>query len=226
MSRFAGEASHELKTPLSIIRLQSEKLLLHGDLSGPQQEAVRQQLNSIHGLNLVIEKLLFIARAEAGAIQPKQELQSTGKFIEAFVEDARVLCEDRGVRFVISKNDDVAMRFDGSLIRQVLLNLLSNALKATPLDGQITVAAMANESVWKVTVEDTGPGLPQAASGEDVFKPFVRLDPELNWSFAKGAGLGLAISRSILDLHHGSIHVENRTPDPGLRAVFEVPRTS
>jgi signal transduction histidine kinase len=223
LSRFAGEASHELKTPLSIIRLQSEKLLLHGNLSSVQQEAMQQQLKSIHGLNLVIEKLLFIARAESGAIQAKQKLQSTASFIETFVEDALVLCEDASIEFELTQNDELSVSFDESLIRQVLLNLLSNALKVTPAKGKITLASTADKSTWKVTVEDTGPGLSDAVSSEEMFKPFVRLDPELNWSFAKGAGLGLAICHSILDLHHGRIYVENRKAEKGLRVIFELP---
>jgi signal transduction histidine kinase len=225
LSRFAGEASHELKTPLSIIRLQSEKLLTQGNLSGVQQEAMQQQLKSIHDLNLVIEKLLFVARAESGAIQAKQKLNGAKAFTEAFVEDALVLCEDRGIRFEVTQNDDITLPFDGALMRQVLLNLLSNALKVTPQDGKITVSSVADKSTWRVTVEDMGPGLPDAVSEEEIFKPFVRLDPELNWSIAKGTGLGLAICRSILDLHNGRIYVENRKPEPGLRVIFELPRT-
>src|SRR5262249_12482693 len=137
LSRFAGEASHELKTPLSILRLQTEKMVTQGGWSAAQQEALQQQLKSIHGLNLVIEKLLFIARAESGAIQANQKQQSTKTFIDGFIEDATILCEDRDVRFVVTRNDDLTLSFDSPLMRQVLLNLLSNALKATPSGGTI-----------------------------------------------------------------------------------------
>ena len=226
LSRFAGEASHELKTPLTIIRLQSEKLIMQGNLSPVQQEALQQQLKSIHGLNLVIEKLLFIARAEAGAIQIHQKLHGTKAFLEAFVEDAFLLCEDRCIQFEITQNDDVTLHFDGALIRQVLLNLLSNALKATPAEGKITVSSVAEAAVWKVSVEDTGSGLSGPSSEEAIFKPFVQLDPELDWSIAKGAGLGLAICRSILELHKGRIYVGSGKHHAGLKVVFEVPRSS
>jgi signal transduction histidine kinase len=223
LSRFAGEASHELKTPLSIIRLQSEKLLLQGNLSEPQQEAVQQQLESINGLYLVIEKLLFIARSEAGGIKLNTKSQSTKDFVDTFVEDALVLCEDRGILFEVVRSDDLDVEFDASLLRQVLLNLLSNALKVTPSDGRITLSSLKRGDKWKVMVEDTGPGLTDTLYGEEIFKPFVRLSPDLDWSLAGGTGLGLAICRSIVQLHKGCIRVETRKPDRGLRVVFELP---
>ena len=223
LSRFAGEASHELKTPLSIIRLQSEKLLLHGNLPLPQQEAVQQQLESINGLYLVIEKLLFIARSEAGGIEANTQRQNTGAFVTAFLEDALVLCEDRDVRFEVLENEGLDVEFDASLLRQVLLNLLSNALKVTAAGGEITLSSGRDRSNWKVQMEDSGPGLSDSFHGEEIFKPFVRLSPDLDWSLAGGTGLGLAICRSIVQLHRGSIRVENRKPERGLRVLFELP---
>jgi signal transduction histidine kinase len=223
LSRFAGEASHELKTPLSIIRLQTEKLLLQGNLSAPQQEAVQQQLESINGLYLVIEKLLFIARSEAGGIEPNTKRQDARAFIDNFVEDALVLCEDREIQFEVICNDSLEVEIDASLLRQVLLNLLSNALKATPAGGRITLSSTNGGDKWKVMVEDTGPGLSNSLYGEEIFKPFVRLSPDLDWSLAGGTGLGLAICRSIIQLHRGAIRVENRKPEKGLRVVFELP---
>ena len=223
LSRFAGEASHELKTPLSIIRLQSEKLLTQGGLFGEQQEAVQQQLKSIHGLHVVIEKLLFIARAEAGAIQVRQTVQNTWEFVNSFAEDAGVLCEDHGVGFEIVRNDENLVPFDASLMRQVLLNLLSNALKATLLGGRISVASAVDDSNWKIIVEDTGLGLATALSEEEIFKPFVGSDGEAEGQVKNGTGLGLAICRGILELHHGAIRAESRQPERGLRMIVTIP---
>jgi signal transduction histidine kinase len=224
LSRFAGEASHELKTPLSIMRLQSEKLLLQGNLSPSQQEAVQQQLESIQALYLVIEKLLFIARSDAGGIRLNTKLQGTQEFMETFADDARVLCEDRQVEFQIARNDDLSLNFDASLIRQVLLNLLSNALKVTPAGQAITLSSFESSDARRVMVEDTGPGISDTFHGEEIFKPFVRISPDLDWSLAGGTGLGLAICRSIVQLH--SIQVENRRPEKGLRVIFQIPMSA
>jgi len=222
--RFAGNASHELKTPLSIIRLQSEKLLMQGSLSVAQQESVQQQLESIARLTTVIEKLLFLARSEVGAIDLNLKTQCAGALIKAFSEDAVVLCEEAKVELVIAKNIDTQATFDAALLRQVLLNLLSNAIRFTPAGGQITLSSWTRENRWMVSIEDTGPGLPPSTV-EEVFEPFVRVGSGLSTaSIAQdGAGLGLAICRSILLLHHGEIRGENRDPGPGLRVIFDIP---
>jgi len=224
--RFAGNASHELKTPLSIIRLQSEKLLMQGNLSSAQQESVQQQLESISRLTTVIEKLLFLARSEVGAINLNLKTQCTGALIKAFSEDAIVLCEEGKVELIIAKNIETQATFDAALLRQVLLNLLSNAMRFTPPAGQITLSSWTCDKRWMVSIEDTGPGLPPSAL-EEVFEPFVRATPNMPTSSAPaaqdGAGLGLAICRSILLLHHGEIRGENREPGPGFRVVFDIP---
>jgi len=219
--RFAADASHELRTPLSLIRLQSERLMLEGPLTPSQNEAVQQQLESISRLDSVIEKLLFLAKSEVGAIRLKLKRQNTRDFIEAVEEDAHALCDDREVKFILRESASLDVAFDGILLRQVILNLLTNALHVTPKGGCITFSSICSGAFWKFTVEDTGPGLPTDRVS-DVFLPFVRV-PQSNADTFTGTGLGLAICRSILDLHHGEIRAENREPGPGLRVTFQIP---
>jgi signal transduction histidine kinase len=226
--RFAGNASHELKTPLSIIRLQSEKLLMQGGLDGAQQESVQQQLEGISRLTTVIEKLLFLARSEVGAVHMNLKPQSTGALIRAFCEDAVVLCEEAKVGFAVERDIETEATFDAALMRQVLLNLLSNALRVTAAGGHVSLSSWTEEGYWRVSMVDTGPGLPEAVI-EDVFEPFVRVaGPPLDISkedSKDGAGLGLAICRSILVLHRGSIRGQNRVPGPGFCVTFAIPCT-
>jgi signal transduction histidine kinase len=219
--RFAADASHELKTPLVLIRLQSEKLLLHGQLSPGQSEAVQQQLESITRLDSVIEKLLFLARSEVGGINLNLRRQQTNELIDAVAEDARALCEDAKVRFVLLKAENFTATFDAVLLRQVLLNLVTNALHVTPPDGRISLSSRRIRDRWQVIVEDNGPGIPETRI-RDVFEPFVRMHQEAVGDEPSGTGLGLTICRSILDLHHGSIFAEN-CPVSGLRVIFEIP---
>ena len=219
--RFAADASHELRTPLSLIRLQSERLMLEGPLTASQNEAVQQQLESISRLDSVIEKLLFLAKSEVGAIRLRLKRQNTRDLIEAVEEDAHALCDDREVRFVLRESASLDVAFDGILLRQVILNLLTNALHVTPKGGCIAFSSTCSGAFWKFTVEDTGPGLPTDRVS-DVFLPFVRV-PQSNADMLTGTGLGLAICRSILDLHHGDIRAENREPGPGLRVTFRIP---
>ena len=227
LGRFAGDASHELKTPLSLIRLQSEKLLLHGNLAAGQQEVVQQQLESIHRLGSLIERLLFLAKSEVGGIRPEAKRQDTAGFIERFREDAQVLCEDQGVVFAVVENAAGPAVFDATLLRQVLLNLLTNALRVTPPDGRITLTSRREAARWAVSLEDRGPGLP-AADLERIFEPFARVDlpvvrPHPAAGADAGTGLGLSICRSVLEVHRGSVRAENRRPGPGLRVTFEIP---
>ncbi len=133
--RFTAEASHELKTPLSLVRLQAEKLLVEGGLTPAQEEAVQLQLEEIARLKQIIEELLFLSRVEAQAVTPQFVAEDPTKFLKTFTQDARVLAEDRGVKFseVISGVGRVA--YDPKWIRQVLLNLVANALKYSPRGG-------------------------------------------------------------------------------------------
>lgn len=223
--RFAGNASHELKTPLSIIRLQSEKLLMQGNLSAAQQESVQQQLEEIARLTTVIEKLLFLARSEIRAVDLNLKRQDGRELIRAFSEDAAALCEEARVEFEVVENASIEATFDAALLRQVLLNVLSNALRHTPAGGRVTLASREGGERWAILIEDTGPGLP-AEKLDEVFEPFVRLAQNGANGAEDGAGLGLAICRSIVTLHHGEIHAENRSPGPGLRVTMEVPLDS
>lgn len=220
--RFAADASHELKTPLALIRLQSEKLLLHGNLAPKQMEAVQQQMDSINRLHSVIEKLLFISKSEFGAVRLNLKSQSTRELISAFSEDAQVLCEDAGVRFEVVENPEFELTFDSALLRQVLLNLLNNALQVLGPGGVITLASSRKNSHWHLSVSDNGPGLPEDKL-QEIFEPFFRMDRDGLSRAGAGAGLGLAICRSIIDLHRGKIYASNRSEGTGLCVTVQLP---
>ena len=130
--RFTAEASHELKTPLSLMRLQSEKLLTDGGLTPAQEESLHIVLEEINRLNTIIEELLFLSRAEADAIKLDRRPQDPRAFMENFAQDARVLADSRGVRLADLHGGEGRVEFDARWLRQVLLNLLSNALSYTP----------------------------------------------------------------------------------------------
>ncbi len=218
--QFTAEASHELKTPLSLVRLQAEKLLVDGGLTPVQEEAVQLQLEEITRLNQIIEELLFLSRAEAQAVHMEIRRENPRAFLDAFAQDARVLAEHRGVRFAARLTGDGEVGFDARWLRQVLLNLLSNALNASPAGGRVTLSSEFTIDAWRVAVEDEGPGVP-ARQRERIFERFVRLQAAAEPT--GGSGLGLAISRSIVALHHGTIRAEEAAGGTGLRVVFELP---
>ena len=218
--RFTAEASHELKTPLSLVRLQAEKLLVAGNLSPAHEDAVQMQLEELARLNRIIEELLFLSRAEARVITLDLKPLDPVRFLHVFAQDARVLAEHHGRQFVLTREGEGTVAFEEKRLRQVLLNLLANAVDASPPDGVITLRSSLTAGLWRVRLEDQGPGVPDDQR-ERIFERFVRLDNR--GGDDKSSGLGLAICRSIIELHHGRIWAESGTDGRGLRVVFEIP---
>lgn len=219
--RFAAEASHELKTPLSLVRLQAEKLLVDGGLAPEQEEAVQVQLEEIARLNKIIEELLFLSRAEAQAITLQLQAQDPLPFLRTFAQDARVLVEHNGVRFSDTHAGEGYVAVDPKAIRQVLFNLVANSLNFSHQGSLITLSSEIRGGSWRVYVEDEGPGVPPEDQ-ERIFERFVRLGQEEQPQDA-GSGLGLAIARSLVGLHHGTISATVPPKGYGLRVVVEIP---
>ncbi len=218
--RFTAEASHELKTPLSLIRLQAEKLLMKGELSVECEESVQMQLEELARLSRIIEELLFLSRAEARVITLRLTVECPRAFLGAFAQDARVLAEHRGRCFELHCVGDGRVLFEPQRIRQVLLNLLVNALNASPAGGRVRMCSEISNGCWRVSLEDQGPGI-AAADRERVFERFVRLDKRA--LDEQGSGLGLAICRSIVELHRGRIWCEPACAGGGLKVTFVIP---
>jgi len=218
--RFTAEASHELKTPLSLMRLQTEKMLMEGGLTPAQEESLHVVVEEISHLNKIIEELLFLSRAEADAITISRKPVDPRTYIEGFAQDAQVLADSRGVSLTHVHSGEGRVEFDTRWLRQVLLNLLSNALTYTPPGKSITLTSQLMPDSWRVAFEDEGPGVPPGER-ERIFGRFVRLAHTAQHD--QGSGLGLAISRSIIMLHEGRIWAEDTSTGQGLRMVFEIP---
>jgi two-component system heavy metal sensor histidine kinase CusS len=194
-------------------------MLADADPDDPRSEALIVQLEEIARLNHVIDDLLFLSRAEVGAVSLAREPVDVVRFMNAFQPDAQALAEHHGLTLVYSVKGVGRAQIEGSWIRQVLLNVLSNAIKASPAGGRIYVQAIARDGLWRVSIEDEGPGVPKAEL-ERIFERFVRLNTQAQTA-TPGSGLGLAISRGILKLHGGSIYAAKKAR--GLKVTFEVP---
>ena len=218
--RFTADASHELKTPLSLVRLHAERLLVNGDLAPPQKESVHVQLEELARVNRIIDELLFLSRADAQAITVDMKEQAPAAFLQGFAQDASALAEHHGRRFSYTHEGEGTVAFEEKRMRQVLLNLLANALNASPPEGRITLHSKLSEDVWRITVDDEGPGL-SAEQRTRIFERFVRFNH--TGSEDKGSGLGLAICRSIVQLHRGRIFAEPGGSGRGLQMVIEIP---
>lgn len=218
--RFASDASHELKTPLSLVRLRAEELLKEEHALGPEaREEVLAQLEDIERLGKVIEDLLVLSKSETGALALNLRLHSVSRFIEDFATDARALAEDQGMRFTHRLAEDFEVGFDDVWLKHVLFNLLSNALKFSPPGGTITLSSLHDGDSWHLTLDDEGPGVPESK----LTRIFERFFSEGGNGQTKGAGLGLAICRSIVQQHRGSIVAKAHPDHSGLRVEIRLP---
>ena len=221
--RFSDEASHELKTPLSLIRLHAEKMLTGGALGPDQAEAVLVQLEELARLNQIIDELLFLSRAEAAAIVFDLTPQPPGRLLDSFHQDAAALTAHHGLRFVHSHEGEGYAAYEEKWLRQVLLNLLTNALRVSPPGATITLRSKIVGDVWRVSVEDQGPGLAPELHAR-IFERFARFNVPADGD--KGSGLGLTICQTIIKLHGGRIYAEPGSSGRGLRVAFEIPLTT
>lgn len=222
IKRFTANASHELRTPLSLIRLQSEKLLNTSALNDSEKsEALHDQLEEINRLNKIIDDLLFLTKADAGLVANQLKFINTAAFIESFAEDAMNLCEDSNLQFELTENEPVQVEVDPIWMRHVLLNLLSNAIKYSTPHGKISLYSHLKENTWEFAVEDEGPGI-REEDLDRIFDHFYRSSQYAPESVS-GSGMGLAICRSIVTQHNGSIFARNRPDHSGLCIVVRIP---
>lgn len=220
VKRFTADTSHELMTPLSVIRLHSERLLNDPDLPAKYRHSVEEQLQETIYLTETLERLLTLAKADSSVLPLKLQPSSTRDYINQFTEDAKLLAESRGLQLVVAQNDAGTGTFDHGWIRQVLFNLLSNAMRHSPPHGVITCYSKCSEDDWTVEVWDEGAGVPPGCL-TDIFERFVQITPRSEPG--TGAGLGLAICKSIIELHRGRISARLRTDRSGLIVRFVLP---
>ena len=209
-SDFLAAMSHELRTPLNGIGGYVE--LLDMGLRGPVTDAQRADLDRIRRnqqhLLLLIEDVLSFARVEAGRLEVDDEsvvVEGTLRSLEAMISPQVTL---KGLRFVHEPVDPaLRARGDRDRIVQICVNLLTNAIKATPAEGIVTLTAVADAEHVRIRVADSGVGIP-ADKLDAIFSPFTQLGRSLNNPRA-GAGLGLSISRGLATAMGGSLTVES-----------------
>ncbi|MBX3737177.1 MAG: HAMP domain-containing protein [Candidatus Didemnitutus sp.] len=222
--QFSADASHELKTPLALVRLNAEKIRQRVGGQEELRAAVDDILEEIGSLNHIIDRLLFLARSEAGAVPLQKRRIDIAAWVTGFAEDAQALAEDRGAKFRSGENASGELTLDPDLLRQLLLNLVANAVAVSPAGGAVTLESRPDGANWTLAIADEGPGLPEEQLAR-VFERFVRFSRDSAATAPRGHGLGLAICRAIAELHGGSIRAENRRDAHGLRVIVTLPRT-
>jgi signal transduction histidine kinase len=211
---FLANMSHELRTPLNAIIGFSQILGAKKDI--PEQYHTYLEKISIAGKNLLtlVNTILDFAKLEAGKLQFNPENTNTYSVIKEVITLVEPLAGKKEIVFSYPKFSSHVLFMDPQLIKQVLVNLLTNAIKFTPEEGKVTLDAQFNsDGDFHFSVTDTGIGIP-LESQKNLFEPFVQVDNPFQKA-SEGTGLGLAISKKIVeDLHGGKIWLES-IPDKG-----------
>ena len=218
-SALLASISHDLRTPLAVMSGASSGLAERGErMSGEERAALaRSVYENAREMSERVAKLLEMTRLESGAIEPARDWESLADIAGAVLR--RLAERTSGHRVVVDLASDLPLlRVDGALIEQVLANLLENAVRYTPPGTVVQLRARRVESDVVVSVEDFGPGLPEAEIGR-LFDKFHRASRE---GATGGMGLGLAICRAIVALHGGRIWAE-RVSGGGLAFRFSLP---
>jgi len=217
-----GQLAHDLRTPLSITMMSISTLTdsKHSELTDMQRKWVERSLEGVRQLDQLIENIFDLSKSDMNALEIRKEPVDMFNFLQGVFDIAGVLPWRSGVSFEISIPETLpVLAIDAVRIRQVLMNLISNALKFTP-DGTVTLHATLLEDELHVGVHDTGEGIPEEAL-DKVFERFMSADEDVVRR-SKGAGLGLAICKELVEKHDGRIFVKS-TPGEGSDFVFSLP---
>ena len=215
--QFSADASHELQTPLTILKGEMEVTLRSPRRPEEYQLILKSALEEIDRIAHLVEGLLLLARADAGVLRMDRRSMDLAPLVKEVYEQAKVLANAQGITLFLGPLEDVSILGDSERLRRLLLNLVDNGIKYTPAGGRVTVSLQGNRQWAYIRVSDTGIGL----SHEDqkrIFERFYRT-AEARSRNESGAGLGLCIARSIAEAHSGRIEVESI---PGHGSTFTV----
>jgi heavy metal sensor kinase len=225
--RFTADASHELRTPLTVLRGELEAIAQrpqypqHTGLDSEARDTIGSLLEETERLSRIVESLLAISRLDAGEAQMEQVNFDLAELAATTTEQMRLLAEDKNLSLVCETNGAVEIEGDRARLKQVVVNLLDNAIKYTREGGEARVSVRSENSRALLEVADTGIGIPAEALPH-LFERFYRVDRARSRQMG-GVGLGLAIVKSIVAAHGGQVTVESEE-GRGSRFRVELPQ--
>jgi signal transduction histidine kinase len=221
ITRFSADVSHELRTPLTILRGELESLTQYDHLSPGALEVVGSALEEIGRLTQIVNQLLEISRLEAGQATKEVAVVSLGELAISTAEQMRLLADEKAIHLEYLVSSDVAVMGNASLLKQVVVNLLDNAIKYTPPDGSVELLVETQGAKAVLEVRDTGMGIPADALPH-ICERFYRAD-KARTRHSGGAGLGLSIVKSICAAQGGELSIFS-SEGQGTRVRIEMPR--
>ncbi len=216
---FTLHASHELKTPLTILAIQAEAALAEPALPPDQRALLDSQLEEVRRLAALVDALSLLAKADAGLPVIAREPLRLDEMLRLAVEDARLLAAKTGITIELARCDAAPLNGDRASLRQALLNLFDNAVKHNQPGGWVRVELRADAEDFTLSIENTGMRIPPELLPR-IFDRFVR-----GPGASEGSGLGLSIIKTIVEAHGGTIAAASR-PDGGARFSIRLARSS
>jgi heavy metal sensor kinase len=205
--RFVTDASHELRTPLTVIQGELENLASDASLPAEVRDRAGSTLEEVERLGKIVQKLFALSRLDAGEAQEEWVRLDLAALAGATSDQMLLLAEDRNITVTRETGVPVFVMGDRARLKQVVVNLLDNAVKYTPPGGSVRLKVYGAHGQGLIEVSDTGVGIPAEALPL-VFERFFRVDRDRS-SGEGGAGLGLAIVKSICVAHGGRVEVES-----------------
>ena len=205
VQHFSADAAHELRTPLTILKGEIEVALRAPRPDEEYRWVLRSCLEEVDRLSTLVQDLLFLARSDSGNMEVGKTPVNVSDVITEVAPSLEALAETTGVTLTVTATTPAWVEGNASMLFRLLFNLGENAIKYTPAGGAVEVALHRNGQEAALEVRDTGPGIPPEERAR-IFDRFYRGDPARSRG---GTGLGLALARSIVLLHHGHVTVES-----------------
>jgi two-component system, OmpR family, sensor kinase len=211
LRRFTADASHELKTPLAVLRADVERAMHPRTNKDERMVALEESLQEVTRMSDLVDSLLTLARADEGRFELVFEEIPIGPLLHDVYETATILGETAGLSISMPSTADAVVMGERTRLRQLLLNLVTNAIKYTPRGGKVEIAStLKSPTEVVITVRDTGIGI-SAADLPHIFDRFWRADRARSRAAERsGFGLGLAISQYIAQAHGGTLAAQSR----------------
>jgi len=221
---FIADASHELRTPVAVVRTNAELLdrrLTSGKIGQSENDklAVEDILAETDRLAKMVTQMLTLAQADAGQTRMQRSDVDLDEVALEVVRTMRAIADAKGIALSLQNGESVWVHGDRDRLREVIVTLLDNAVKYTPSGGHVAVRVARHHRKAVITISDTGVGIP-AESLAHIFERFYRVDKARSRDEG-GTGLGLAIARTIVEAHGGDIHIESQ-PNAGTTVTIEL----
>ena len=211
-SRFSGDAAHELKTPLAILRGELELAMQQAESGSELQQSLSKLMDEVSRLSTIVRKLLLLSLADAGQISVRQTKVDLGEILDVLVEDIELLAPELPV--MVELENSLQVKGDRDLLTQILQNLIDNAIKYNLPEGSekrwVSIVGRQQKSIVQVTVTNASQDIPQEEC-DRLFDRFYRGDLSRNRK-REGFGLGLSLSREIARAHKGNLQLDT-TPE-------------